>query len=92
MAHTPEQRDTKPMCGAKKENGERCRAFAGQGTSHPGIGACKFHGGSTPSHEKAAVEREITKRMVMMGEPVENVTGSKPCYRSLDAQLVTWAG
>jgi hypothetical protein len=75
------------MCGAKKRNGDKCRAFAGQGTSHPGIGACKFHGGSTPSHEKAAVKREITKRMVMMGEPIENVSGIEALLQELSRSV-----
>jgi hypothetical protein len=62
------------MCGAKKRNGETCRAYAGQGTDHPGTGACKFHGGSTPNHGKRAVKQELTRRMVTLGEPVEHVT------------------
>lgn len=62
------------MCGAKKRSGEACRAFAGQGTSHSGIGRCKYHGGSTATHERAAVKREVQRQMVMLGEPVSDVT------------------
>jgi hypothetical protein len=80
---TPEQRDKVPMCGAKRKNGELCRAFAGQGTSHTGIGRCKFHGGATGTHEKAAVKRELQKSMVMMGEPVENVTALQALLQEL---------
>src|SRR4051794_19415295 len=74
MAHTREQRDQKPMCNARKKNGESCRAFAGQGTKHPGIGPCKFHSGNTPNAEKSALRREVTQRMVQeatMGEPIK---------------------
>lgn len=72
MGHTPEQRDEMPLCGAKKKKtGESCRALAGQGTSHLGIGRCKFHGGSTPNHQKAAVVVEAKRRMVTLGRPIE---------------------
>ena len=71
MPHTPEQRDKQHLCGAKKKNGEKCRAFAGQGTDHPGIGTCKFHGGSTRTHKQHAVIQEAQRRMVKLGAPVE---------------------
>jgi len=80
---TPEQRDQNAMCGARRKNGELCRAFAGQGTKHPGIGKCKFHGGSTGSHERAAIKRELQKKMVMLGEPVENVTALQALLQEL---------
>jgi hypothetical protein len=65
MAHTPEQRSLKALCGAKKRNGDMCRAFAGQGTDHPGVGRCKFHLGSSKNHRKHAVklkaEQEVAR-------------------------------
>lgn len=85
MAHTPEMRDQNPMCNARKKNGDRCRAFAGQGTSHPGVGACKFHGGATDNHAKAALKRELTKRMIVMGEPVDDVSGIQALLQELAA-------
>jgi len=92
MGHTSEQRDMNEMCGANKKNGESCRAFAGQGTSHPGIGRCKFHGGSTASHEKAALKREVQRKMVMMGEPDANVTALQALLQELWASTghVAW--
>lgn len=38
------------VCGATKRDGSGapCRLPAGHGTSHPGYGRCKRHGGSTP--------------------------------------------
>jgi hypothetical protein len=44
------------LCGAKKKSGELCRAFAGQGTEHPGVGRCRFHLGNTKAHRKHAVK------------------------------------
>jgi rubredoxin len=40
--NTSEQRDhlSTPLCGARKKTGEECRAFAGQGTPHLGVGNC----------------------------------------------------
>jgi hypothetical protein len=62
MPHTPEQRDKQPLCGAKKKkkkkkkkNGEKCRAFAGQGTAHFGYGRCRFHLGNTQTHGRGWV-------------------------------------
>ncbi|HEX4186642.1 MAG TPA: hypothetical protein VHY83_01975 [Solirubrobacteraceae bacterium] len=71
---TPEQRDRVPLCGAKKKNGELCRAFAGQGTNHPGVGRCSFHLGRSQTHSKHAVTLEAKRRMVTLGEPVEDIT------------------
>jgi len=65
------------LCGAKKKNGEKCRAFAGQGTNHPGVGYCKFHLGNTEQMNKHAVklkaEQEVAKARTKFGEkiPVE---------------------
>lgn len=72
MGHTPEQREVHPLCGAKKKDGTRCRAFAGQGTDHHGTGQCKFHGGSTPNGRKHALALEAKQRMVAMSVPVED--------------------
>jgi hypothetical protein len=71
VAHTPEQRNMMELCGAKKKNGDLCRAFAGQGTDHPGVGRCKFHLGNTPSHGVNAVVQEAQRRAVKFGTPIE---------------------
>src|SRR4051794_28161528 len=70
MAHTPRQRDRMALCGAKKKNGETCRAFAGQGTDHPGIGRCKFHLGNAAAHRKHAAKVEAQRRVVKFGQPL----------------------
>src|SRR4051794_28451570 len=69
MPLTSEERSTFPLCAAKKKNGEPCRAFAGQGTDHPGIGRCKFHLGNTKLHKQHAVVVEAQRKMVQFGEP-----------------------
>lgn len=48
-------------CGATTRSGGECRREAGWGTNHLGIGRCKLHGGSTPTHVKAA-EYEMAER------------------------------
>ena len=70
MAMTSEKRSEYPLCGAKKKSGEQCRAFAGQGTDHLGIGKCKYHLGSTKSHRSNATVTEAQRRMVRFGEPI----------------------
>ncbi len=64
-------------CCAEKRGGGRCTQAAGWGTEHPGIGACKLHGGCTPNHRKAAelarVEREAARQLRAEGyEPTVN--------------------
>jgi hypothetical protein len=64
-------------CGAEKRGGGHCTQAAGWGTDHPGIGACKLHGGCTPNHRKAAeivrVEREAACQLRAEGyEPTVN--------------------
>jgi hypothetical protein len=73
VAHTQDQRSAKSLCGAKKRNADVCRAFAGQGTDHPGTGRCKFHGGSTPSHRSNAVAIEAKRQMVKLGAPIPDI-------------------
>jgi hypothetical protein len=70
MGHTPEQRDEHPLCGAKKKNGETCRAFAGQGTEHGGSGKCRWHLGNSRNHKQAAVVSEAKRRMVKLGPAI----------------------
>jgi hypothetical protein len=64
-------------CGGKKrtpgKTGEpTCGLTAGYGTDHLGIGKCKFHGGNTPSHIKAASKTRVMQRMkAAYGDMVE---------------------
>src|SRR3954468_8900036 len=72
MAMTSERRSTYPLCGARKKSGGYCRAFAGQATEHLGVGRCKYHGGSTRSHQVHAATTEAKRRLASpMGQAVE---------------------
>jgi hypothetical protein len=71
VAHTPEQRDKHPLCGARKRSdGTPCRKFAGEGTDHFGTGCCRLHGGNTPNQRKHAVKVEAQRRAAQFGEPI----------------------
>lgn len=50
-------------CGGTNRGGKVCGQPPGWGTDHPGIGKCKHHGGSTPTH-KAAAKSEMARRAV----------------------------
>jgi hypothetical protein len=64
-------------CGAKKKPKRNpdepvanmyCMKKKGWGTDHPGIGACKYHGGNAATH-RAAAERQ--RQIEFMGRPKE---------------------
>jgi hypothetical protein len=62
------------LCGAKKRQGDGwCRRPAGWGTSHVGIGRCRLHGGSTPTHvvaaDKTALEVTAHRLLALEGAP-----------------------
>lgn len=49
---------SKTPCGAKKATGEgTCHLNAGYGTSHPGFGRCKWHGGNTETGKVSAAKK-----------------------------------
>jgi|SRR6185369_16132013 len=49
-------------CGAPRRQADApCTRPAGWGTPHPGIGRCKLHGGSTPSHVLHA-QRQVAEQ------------------------------
>ncbi|MDJ0341785.1 hypothetical protein [Streptomyces sp. PH10-H1] len=53
-------RDSKPKCGAKKRQGEGfCTRPAGWGSSHPGAGYCKLHGGNTKNQVISAERKRL---------------------------------
>ena len=48
----------RPLCGARKRQSEgTCKHPAGWGTSHPGDGPCKLHGGATTHVARASRAR-----------------------------------
>lgn len=60
---TPAGHGDRPRCGADRGDQPPCTQHAGWGTPHPGIGRCKLHGGSTPTHV-ASAERELRDRQI----------------------------
>lgn len=62
------------LCGQPKRQGEgNCTRPAGWGTDHPGVGACKLHGGRTKSGRVAAarqrVDMDARALLSRLGEP-----------------------
>lgn len=58
-------------CNAKTRQGGKCKMPAGHGTPHPGIGACKKHGGMTPMSMQAAGKKIAVKDAILLGAPRE---------------------
>lgn len=58
------------QCGAATRSGGKCAKTAGWGTSHPGIGCCKLHAGSTPNAELAGVVELARRQAAVMGAPL----------------------
>jgi hypothetical protein len=96
-----------PKCGGNKRQGEgKCTQAAGWGTTHPGIGACKLHGGATESHTVAAAVTQAKRDVVLFGarrdvhpaeallELVQWTAGEVDYWRSrvrvLDEEALTW--
>ena len=53
--HPP--KDPDEYCNARKTDGSGyCQQPAGMGTDHLGYGRCKFHGGDSPSGDKAVLD------------------------------------
>lgn len=71
VADQPEGHDGHPRCGALKRDGsgDHCGQAAGWGTSHPGIGTCKLHGGATANHEARASLELATRAVTTYGLP-----------------------
>lgn len=87
----PQDRD-KPerrYCGGPKRQSEgTCTRPAGWGTSHPGIGRCKLHGGSTPSHvakaEKQLREARLRNALALAyGDDVPDIEPAEAMLRAV---------
>lgn len=52
-------------CEARTRAGAKCQNAKGSGTTHPGIGRCKFHGGNAPTHVAHAAKQQA----IFMGAP-----------------------
>lgn len=61
------------VCGRPTRSGKPCGRPAGWGTAHPGIAACKLHGGMSPSGKthaaRAAADRDARAALARLGHP-----------------------
>lgn len=77
------------LCGSPTHaSGRPCRRPAGWGTSHPGLGHCKLHAGSTPSGikhaERLAAEQKLVKAAdLLRAQGVEPVADPVAALRSV---------
>ena len=88
-------------CGAKGRSGKPCGRPKGWGTNHPGVGYCKHHGGSTPTHKRAAEIEIARQECAALGVPIETTpadalmeevreaSGNVAFYRELVQRLPT---
>jgi hypothetical protein len=58
-----------PRCGGTNRQGAPCGHAAGWGTSHPGAGNCKHHGGASPNGRKHAVEQQARLELARLDIP-----------------------
>lgn len=58
-------------CGAKTRAGKPCRLPAGHGTTHPGVGRCRRHGGASPQAEMAGQVMLARREAMVMGVPLD---------------------
>lgn len=61
---------TAMTCRAKTRKGGQCGRPAGWGTDHVGAGACKLHGGATPTGQVHGVVHLARRESVAMGYPL----------------------
>ena len=85
----------KPKCGGKRRGTEgQCQRPAGWGTDHPGIGACKLHGGSTPNHHKNALKVQAQRDVTAFGARTD-ITAPEALLelvQSKAAEVAYWDG
>lgn len=55
------------LCGSKKKSGGKCGRPAGWGTSHPGSGRCKLHGGSSTGPNSEEGKKKIAANALKHG-------------------------
>src|SRR4051812_44913266 len=62
------QAQARGRCGARLKDGRICQQPSGAGTTHKGIGSCRYHGGLSPTHNAHAAKIEAVQ---FMGAPKE---------------------
>jgi hypothetical protein len=80
------------LCGAKRANLDAtCTRPAGWGTDHPGVGHCKWHGGSTTNQRKAARKEMAARALAELGAepvPTDPIRGLVDALASANADLI----
>lgn len=71
-----------------------CKHEAGYGTTHKGVGRCKYHGGSTPDHVLNAQRKMLEKAVQTYGLPKVGITPEEALLEELErtAGAVQWIG
>lgn len=70
-----QRRTSGPICGMPRSNRSTsgtgyCCNPAGMGTQHPGMGPCKFHGGSNPNNERHYARKQLDLELGVYGSPI----------------------
>lgn len=85
----------KNYCGARTKQREgTCEQPAGWGTPHPGVGRCRFHGGSSPNAVKAGavalVERDVRELFGKIAPEIVPVDNPLAAYAELAGRVLAW--
>jgi hypothetical protein len=85
----------KNYCGARtKQRDGTCEQPAGWGTPHPGVGRCRFHGGSSPNAiragEVALVERDVRQLFGKIVPGIAPVENPLEAYAELAGRVLAW--
>ncbi|GEM_PF-7052880 len=81
--NNPPPGDGHARCGARTRSGGNCRLPAGHGTGHVGIGRCRLHGGSTPTHERAAERRQAEAAARRLGLDLDDISPGEALAREI---------
>ena len=86
---TPDSGHDRRLCGSPTHaTGKPCRRPAGWGTSHPGLGNCKLHGGSTPNGVRhaevlAAEQQQARAADLLRAQGIEPVADPVAALRAV---------
>jgi hypothetical protein len=79
-------------CGATTRRKTACGRPAGWGTEHVGVGRCKLHGGSTPSHAVHAAKVQLAGSIAeLVAQHRPDLAAVDPHEALLEVVADTWA-
>lgn len=85
----PRSKRRGPFCGGKLHGRDgTCTQTAGWGTTHPGVGRCKLHGGSAPSGRIAAAEQQARAQLARLDVPP--VDNALTALAAIAGEVVAW--